>query len=69
MREARLQINELLRMFSQIEWWGQAAELLTGDGDFARELRDFSRIEPVDASPIAAAEAQEFFYTLQVCGL
>ena len=59
MEQARLQINELLRTFSQIEWWGRADELLAGDGDFARELRewyrDFSRIEPVDGSPIAAA--------------
>ena len=71
--QARPQINELLLTFSQIEWWGHADELLAGDGDFALELREwyreFSRMEPVDASPIAAAEAQEFFYALQVCGV
>jgi hypothetical protein len=42
-------------------------------GNRARELRqwyhDFSRLEPVDATPIAAAEAQEFFYALQVYGM
>jgi len=52
---------------------GHADELLTGDSDFARELRewyrDFSRIEPVDAAPLAASEAQEFFYALQGYGM
>ena len=45
---------------------GHADELLAGNSNFAPELRDFSRLEPVDASPIAPAEAQEFFCALQV---
>jgi hypothetical protein len=36
--------------------------LLRDTGTFARELHDFSHLEPADASPIAATEAQEFFY-------
>jgi len=69
MEQARLQINELLHNFSQIECWGHADELLTSSSDFARELRTFSRLEPVDASPIPATEAQEFFCALQVYGM
>jgi hypothetical protein len=32
-------------------------------------LGDSSHLEPADPSPIAAAEAQEFFYALQVYGV
>lgn len=38
-----------------------ADALLVKDGDFAREPRDFSRIELINASPIVAAEAEDFF--------
>jgi hypothetical protein len=48
---------------------GHADELVNGDSHCARELRDFSRIEPVPAAPIAAAEAQDFFFALQVYGM
>lgn len=73
MEQARPQINELLQGLSQMEWWGRANELLAGDSNFACELRewyrDISHLEPVDASPIAAAEAQELFFALQVGGM
>ena len=69
MEQARLQFNELLLASSQTEWWGHADELLVGDAEFARELRDLSRLEPVDASPVAAGEAQEFFCALHVYGM
>lgn len=72
MEQARLRINGLLRGFSQIEWWGRADELLSGDSDFARELRkwyrDFNRILPGNAAPVVAAEAQDFFHALQEYG-
>ena len=42
-QQARLQINELLRTPSQIERWGHANELLTGDSDFVRGLREWYR--------------------------
>ena len=38
---------------------GHTNELLKGATDFALELGDLSRLEPVDASPIAVAETQE----------
>jgi hypothetical protein len=41
--------------------------VLTGNNSFNRKLRNFSRLEPVDVSPIPPAEAQEFFYALQGC--
>ena len=59
--------------FNEVVSGSHADELPAGNGDFPRELRewyrDFSRVEPIDSSPIAAAETQEFFYALQVHGM
>ena len=37
--ELRTNLNEALRQYSQIDWWGQMQELLTGDTGFANRVR------------------------------
>jgi hypothetical protein len=62
----------MLKSFSQIEWWGQFDELLSGESEFAREIRewyrDFNRANVVDSSPVTEEE-EEFAYALQAYGL
>ena len=69
---ARIEINNLLKGFSQIEWWGQFEELISGESEFAREVRnwyrDFNRAKVVDSSPVIGEE-EEFSYALQAYGL
>jgi hypothetical protein len=43
MEQARLQINERLRTFSQIEWWGQFEELASGQSEFPEAIRKWYR--------------------------
>jgi len=72
MEAARIEINEVLESFSQIEWWGKFEELVSEQGEFAREIRewyrDFSRVEVVDSSPVTEEEEQ-FAYALQAYGI
>jgi hypothetical protein len=46
MQLASLQVNEAVLTVPQVEWWGNADELLTGTSDFAHELPDFSPLMP-----------------------
>ena len=39
MEAARLQVNEMLKSLSQIEWWGRFEELVSGESEFAGEIR------------------------------
>jgi hypothetical protein len=72
MDTARISINEVLKSFSQFEWWGPFEELVSGESEFAREIRewyrDFSRAKVVDSSPVIR-EDEEFAYALQAYGL
>jgi hypothetical protein len=69
---ARLQINAVLKLFSQIEWWGQFKELVSGEGEFERGLRqwyrDFKEARMVDSSPVIGEE-EEFAHAIQAYGL
>jgi len=71
MEAARTEINDALKACSQIEWWGHFEDLVSGESDFAREIRkwyrDFGRAEVVDSSPVTDEEEQ-FSYALQAYG-
>ena len=69
---ARLQINSVLKGFSQIEWLGQFEELVSGEREFAREVRqwyrEFKEAEVADSAPVIGEE-EEFDYALREYGL
>ena len=52
------ELNCVLRRFSQIEWWGQFSELLNGNSEFAKKLRQWHREE--GDQPISSEEMLRF---------
>ena len=71
MEASRIEINRVLKSFSQLESWGRFEEPVLGESEFAREIRkryrDFRRADVIDSSPVAE-EKEEFAYSLQACG-
>ena len=72
LEQARPQLNELLHTFTQIEWWGQFEELVSGEGEFAGAVRKWYReskqAESAESSPLTD-EGKEFAQALQGYGL
>jgi hypothetical protein len=61
---ARLALNDALKGLSQIEWWGTRADLFSGDGKFARDVRAGFRQGEEGATPpdgpISKGEVSDF---------
>ncbi len=72
MDEGLAHLNEVLRRFSQLRWWGQLSELLCGDRPFEREIRAWARGAESGADPsrpIDEAERPAFIEGLRDFGL
>ena len=63
-------INELLKGFVQLEWWGTLQELRRSDHEFPRKVRAALRDEdqPEDEPPIAEEELAAFVEMLSQYG-
>lgn len=70
--DALEQLNKLLARIDQIEWWGSFEDLVTGDSEYAKHVRDsFGKLpKSVDTSvPVAESkELNEFISVLQEWG-
>ena len=70
---ARLALNNSLKRFSQIEWWGTRSDLFSADSEFPRRVRaDFrDECEEPDrlASPITEEEEKDFLEYLETYGV
>ncbi len=65
-------INEVLKGWSQIEWWGTLQDLMDGKGPFPRKIRKFYRGqigEPENSKPIPASERKAFAYRIKEYGI
>jgi hypothetical protein len=68
----REQLNEMLKGYAQIEWWGRFGELLSGNSGFAKQIRKWfwSAGGVVDCSdPISHDEGHRFSELLQEYGI
>jgi hypothetical protein len=69
-----LELNKVLKDFSQIRWWGQFQDLLTGDSAFEKKVRAWYREadvddEGADSLPISADEIDQFIKALEEWGI
>lgn len=66
------QLNQTLKGYTQIGWWGQFKDLLNGEGAFPGEVRSWFRsnaaVKP-GTVPISASEKRRFAELLQEYGL
>jgi len=74
MDDGLVELNAVLRHFSQLRWWGQYQELLNGNRAFERKIRAWSRDmnggdAESDTSPIGASEVASFRESLQEWGV
>jgi N-6 DNA Methylase len=66
------QLNQTLKGYTQIGWWGRFGELLSREGAFAREIRSWFRSvasERTGTGPIPGSEKLRFAKLLQDYGL
>jgi hypothetical protein len=60
----RLELNKILRTFSQVEWWGTFGDLLQGNHPYAKQVREWFRDDDdedaVAARPIDDDEIDDF---------
>lgn len=72
MDEGMEALNSVLVRFSQLRWWGQFKDLVSGNRPFEKELRAWSRVsddDEEDTSPIANDELDAFKASLQEWGI
>ncbi|NLS90879.1 MAG: hypothetical protein GXX96_01660 [Planctomycetaceae bacterium] len=71
MRADQAQVNLQLQSFSQIEWWGKFSELLDGDTEFARRVRQWFRgsDDSEAPAPIVPEEEDRFAEELRSYGV
>jgi hypothetical protein len=69
---ARLELNNALKGFSQIEWWGTRVELFSQDSEFPRHVRSGFRGDDDESqssdSPITIGEEEDFLDYLETYG-
>lgn len=71
---ARLALNNSLKRFSQIEWWGTRSNLFSADSEFPRRVRASFRVdergEPGSIGhPITEEEEKDFLQYLETYGM
>lgn len=76
MDDGMVALNVILTRFSQIRWWGQFQELLTGTREFELDVRAWARSswsedgeESTDTSPITPDELEPFIEALLMYGV
>jgi hypothetical protein len=68
----RTRLNDLLKGYTNLVWWGPFDELLSGSNEFAREVRRWfhsSRMADKADAPIEADQQEEFVQAIQEYGL
>ncbi len=70
----RLELNKILRDFSQVEWWGSFEDLLQGNHPYAKEVRVWFRDrsdkeEKAADRPIGESEVADFQAAIEEYGL
>jgi hypothetical protein len=68
----KAQLNQTLKGYTQIKWWGQFGELVSGETAFAREIRGWYRSNTSaghGTGPIPPREAARFTEVLKEYGM
>jgi hypothetical protein len=70
---ARLELNAVLKHFSQIDWWGSREDLFSSSAAFPQRVRTWFRENRGDSNPsdhaISDEETQSFLDSIQEYGL
>jgi hypothetical protein len=72
MEATRMQLNDALKGYAQVVWWGQFGELLSADIPFAREIRAWFWSNggcKNDSGAVPGEQARRFAERLQEYGL